>query len=72
MHGDLDGLKPLQLFRDERGNELCQESLLRLRHLLLQRVDLDYYGSDLRRVSAGTQHDSQLLGQSLCVLEKRH
>jgi hypothetical protein len=52
LHGDLNGLQLLQLIGNEQGQELRDEGLLRLGHLLLQSMNLDEQGADLGRICA--------------------
>src|SRR5216683_462209 len=69
---NLHGLKFLQLLRVEDGEELREKSLLRLRHLLLQSVNLDHQCAHLRGVPAGIQQIAQLVDQDLRRLKERH
>src|SRR5713226_1986735 len=66
---NLHGLKFLQLLRVQDRHELREKSLLCLRHLLLQRVNLNHHDSHLCRVSAGVQQIAQLLNERLSRLE---
>jgi len=72
LNRKLDRLKFLLLIAVEDGYELSKKSLLRLSHLLLQCVDLDYDDSNLGRVPAGVQQSAQLLDQGLRRLKERH
>src|SRR5712664_4010874 len=69
---NLHGLKFLQLLSVEDGHELREKGLLCLRHLLLQRVNLDDQDSHLCRVPVGIQQIRELLDERLGRLKQRH
>lgn len=72
LRGNLHSLQSLQLVGSENGGELGKKSLLRLRGLLLQRVNLNDHRPDLCRVCSGVQQITELLGQRLHGLHQRY